>query len=145
MSQKTTIIDPRTAQSRRRWVHLDAKGAVLGRLASKAAVLLRGKHKSYFSPAVDCGDFVIVTNAKDVRITGEKAEQKTYFSHSGYAGGAKITPYKLQMEKDPRRVIELAVKRMLPDNALRRLQIRRLKVYPGTAHPHAAQLVEAGK
>jgi large subunit ribosomal protein L13 len=144
MSQKTTIIDPKTAQSRRRWVVLDAKGAVLGRLASKAAVLLRGKHKNYFSPAVDCGDFVVVTNAKDVRITGEKAESKFYFHHTGYAGGAKVMPYKLQMERDPRRVVELAVKRMLPDNALRRLQLRRLKVYPGAAHPHAAQL-EAGK
>jgi len=145
MSQKTTLIDPRIAQSRRRWVLIDAKGAVLGRLASKAAALLRGKHRTYFSPAVDCGDFVIVTNAKDVRITGEKAEQKFYFSHSGYAGGAKVTPYKLQMERDPRRVIELAVKRMLPDNALRRLQIRRLKVYPGAAHPHSAQMAEAAK
>ncbi|TBR24456.1 50S ribosomal protein L13 [bacterium] len=145
MSQKTTIIDPKTAQSRRRWVILDAKGAVLGRLASKAAVLLRGKHKAFFSPAVDCGDFVVVTNAKDVRITGEKAESKFYFRHSGYAGGAKTTTYKLQMERDPRRVIELAIKRMIPDNALRRLQLRRLKVYPGAAHPHAAQLVEAGK
>lgn len=145
MSQKTTIIDPKTAQSRRRWVVLDAKGAVLGRLASKAAVLLRGKHKSWFSPAVDCGDFVVVTNAKDVRITGEKAETKFYFKHSGYAGGAKVMPYKLQMERDPRRVIELAVKRMLPDNALRRSQLRRLKVYPGSSHPHAAQQVEAGK
>jgi large subunit ribosomal protein L13 len=145
MSQKTTIIDPKTAQGRRRWVVLDAKGAVLGRLASKAAVLLRGKHKSWFSPAVDCGDFVVVTNAKDVRITGEKAETKFYFKHSGYAGGAKVMPYKLQMERDPRRVIELAVKRMLPDNALRRSQLRRLKVYPGSSHPHAAQQVEAGK
>ena len=145
MSQKTTIIDPRTAQSRRRWVLLDAKGAVLGRMASKAAVLLRGKHKSFFSPAVDCGDFVIIVNAKDVRITGDKAEAKFYFRHSGYAGGAKTVPYKLQMEKDPRKVIELAVKRMLPDNALRRLQMRRLKIYPGTAHPHAAQQVEAGQ
>lgn len=144
MSQKTTIIDPKTAQSRRRWVILDAKDAVLGRLASKAAVLLRGKHKTYFSPAVDCGDFVVVTNAKDVRITGEKAESKFYFHHTGYAGGAKVMPYKLQMERDPRRVVELAVKRMLPDNALRRLQMRRLKVYPGAAHPHAAQM-EAGK
>ncbi|MDE2291304.1 MAG: 50S ribosomal protein L13 [Elusimicrobia bacterium] len=143
MSQKTTLIDPKTAQSQRRWVLIDAKGAVLGRLATKAAVLLRGKHKAYFSPSVDCGDFVVVTNAKDVRITGEKADSKFYFRHSGYAGGAKTVSYKLQMERDPRRVIELAVKRMLPDNALRRHQLRRLKVYPGAAHPHAAQKVEA--
>ena len=148
MSQKTTIIDPRTAQSRRRWVLIDGKGAVLGRLATKAAVLLRGKHKVWFSPAVDCGDFVVVTNAKDVRVTGAKADSKFYFKHSGYAGGAKVMTYKLQMERDPRKVVELAVKRMIPDNALRRLQMRRLKIYPGAAHPHAAQPLqplEAGK
>lgn len=142
MSQKTTLINPKTAQARRRWVVLDAKNAVLGRLASKAAGLLRGKHRAYFDPSVDCGDFVIVTNAKQVLITGEKSESKFYFRHSGYAGGAKTVSYKLQMERDPRKVIELAVKRMLPDNALRRNQMRRLKIYPGAVHPHAAQMAE---
>ena len=145
MSQKTTLTDPKAAQQNRRWVVIDAKNAVLGRLASKAAGLLRGKHKVYFAPSVDCGDFVVVTNAKQVRVTGEKAESKFYFSHSGYAGGARTTSYKLQMERDPRRVIELAVKRMLPDNALRRRQLGRLKVYPGPVHPHAAQKVEAAR
>ena len=140
MSQKTTIVSPSTAQSRRRWVVLDAKGAVLGRLASKAAGLLRGKNKVYFSPSVDCGDFVIVTNATDVRVTGDKLEQKFYFRHSGWARGKKIIPFKLQMEKDPRKAIQLAVKRMLPDNALRRHQMTRLKIYKGADHPHAAQL-----
>ncbi len=140
MSQKTTIVSPQTAQSRRRWVVLDAKGAVLGRLASKAAGLLRGKNKVYFSPSVDCGDFVIVTNATDVRVTGDKLEQKFYFRHSGWARGKKIIPFKLQMEKDPRKAIQLAVKRMLPDNALRRHQMTRLKIYKGADHPHAAQL-----
>ncbi|MBI3298101.1 MAG: 50S ribosomal protein L13 [Elusimicrobia bacterium] len=145
MSQKTTLIDLNTVQQQRRWVVIDAKDAVLGRLASKAAGLLRGKHKVCFAPSLDCGDFVVVTNAKQVRVTGEKAESKFYFSHSGYAGGAKTTSYKLQMERDPRRVIELAVKRMLPDNALRRRQLSRLRVYPGADHPHAAQKVEASK
>ena len=140
MSQKTTIVSPQTAQSRRRWVVLDAKGAVLGRLASKAAGLLRGKNKVYFSPSVDCGDFVIVTNATDVRVTGDKLEQKFYFRHSGWAKGKKVIPFKLQMEKDPRKAIQLAVKRMLPDNALRRHQMTRLKIYKGAEHPHAAQL-----
>lgn len=145
MSQKTTLTNPQVAQQLRRWVVLDAKNAVLGRLASKAASLLRGKHKVYFAPSVDCGDFVVVTNAQQVRVTGEKAESKFYFSHSGFAGGARTTSYKLQMERDPRRVIELAVKRMLPDNALRRRQLSRLKVYPGADHPHIAQKVEAAR
>ena len=140
MTQKTTIVSPQTAQSRRRWVVLDAKGAVLGRLASKAATLLRGKNKVYFSPSVDCGDFVIVINAADVRVTGDKLEQKFYFRHSGWARGKKVIPFKLQMEKDPRKAIQLAVKRMLADNALRRHQMTRLKIYKGADHPHAAQL-----
>lgn len=140
MHTETTITTPKQAQAGRRWVHIDAEGKVLGRLASQAANLLRGKHKRYFTPAVDCGDFVLVTNAAKVKLTGNKLEQKTYFSHSGYAGGAKIMPMKLQMERDPRRVIYLAVKRMLPVNRLRGQQMTRLKIYPGAAHPHAAQL-----
>ena len=145
MSQKTTLIDSKYAQSQRRWVALDAKGAVLGRLATRAATLLRGKHKPFFTPSVDCGDFVIVTNASAVKVTGEKSETKFYFRHSGYAGGAKTIPFKLQMQKDPRKVIYLAVKRMLPDNRLRDLQLRRLKIYAGETHPHAVQQPEAAK
>ena len=143
MPQKTTQIDTKYAQQRRKWVLLDANGAVLGRLASKAAALLRGKHKIFFTPSVDCGDFVIVTNASKVRLTGQKEEQKSYFRHSGYAGGAKNISYRLQMERDPRKVVELAVKRMLSDSRLRQHQMRRLKIYTGEGHPHAAQLVEA--
>ena len=89
---------------------------------------------------MDCGDFVIVINAADVRVTGDKLEQKFYFRHSGWARGKKVIPFKLQMEKDPRKAIQLAVKRMLPDNALRRHQMTRLKIYKGADHPHAAQL-----
>lgn len=136
----TTHIPVEYARARRCWVTLDADGAVLGRLATRAADLLRGKHKRYFSPSVDCGDFVIVTNAARVRVTGTKAETKNYFSHSGYAKGAKVTTYKLQMQRDPRKVVYLAVKRMLPVNRLRREQLRRLKIYPSADHPHAAQL-----
>ncbi len=122
---------------------MDAKGAVLGRVASKAANLLRGKHKPFYTPSVDCGDFVIVTNVKGIRLTGEKADVKTYFRHSGYAGGARVIPYKAQFEKDARFVLHEAVKGMLPDTRLRSNQLRRLKIYVGDKHPHAAQKVEA--
>ena len=137
------LITSEFARQRRTWVLLDAKGAVLGRLATRAATLLRGKHKPFFSPSVDCGDFVIVTNAKQVRVTGLKESQKFYFRHSGYARGAKVIPYRTQMALDPRKVVYLAVKRMLPDNRLRQHQLRRLKIYVGDSHPHAAQKVEA--
>lgn len=144
MPQGTFTIDSKYAQERRRWHHLDADGQILGRLATRAAELLRGKHKRFFSPAVDCGDFVVVSNASKVRVSGNKLEQKFYFSHSGYAKGAKVTPYKLQLERDPRRVVMLAVKRMLQVNKLRAPQLKRLKVYPGAEHPHAA-LIGAAK
>lgn len=143
MPNKTMQIDVEYARQRRRWVHLDAKGAVLGRLATKAASMLRGKHKPYFTPSVDCGDFVVVTNAGQLRLTGRKEETKAYFRHSGYAGGAKLVPFKLQMERDPRKVVLLAVKRMLPATKLRQHQLRRLKVYADEKHPHAARMKEA--
>lgn len=143
MPQKTKQIDKKQAQAARRWAVVDAKGAVLGRVASKAAQLLRGKHKALYTPSVDCGDFVIITNVDGIRLTGEKAEVKTYFRHSGYAGGAKVIPYKMQMEKDARKVLREAVKGMLPATRLRQHQLRRLKLYVGDKHPHAAQKVEA--
>jgi large subunit ribosomal protein L13 len=143
MSQKTTQIDSKYAQQHRRWILIDAKDAVLGRLATKAANLLRGKTKRYFTPSVDCGDFVVVTNAKHIKLTGNKENQKFYFKHSGYPKGAKVIPFKQQMEKDPRKVISMAVKRMLPETLLRQHQMRRLKVYAGDTHPHASQKVEA--
>jgi large subunit ribosomal protein L13 len=137
MSQKTYIHPPRQAASERRWHHIDAKGQVLGRLATKAATLLRGKLKPTYTNFVDCGDFVVVTNAKHVKLTGNKIEQKFYFSHSGYAGGAKVTPVKRQMERDPRKVVLLAVRRMLPKNRLARQQLVRLKIYVADKHPHS--------
>lgn len=136
MPQNTFNLDLKYAQERRRWHHIDANGQVLGRIATKAATLLRGKHKRFFTPAVDCGDFVVVTNAAKIKLTGNKIEQKGYFSHSGYAGGAKVMPMKLQMERDPRRVVMLAVKRMLATNRLRSPQLKRLKIYVGDKHPH---------
>ena len=142
MAQKTTEINTEYARQRRQWAIIDAKQAVLGRVASQAAILLRGKHRAYFTPSVDCGDFVVVTNASAVRLTGEKAVTKTYFRHSGYAGGAKVIPFKLQMDRDARKVIAAAVKGMLPATRLRQHQMRRLKIYNGDKHPHAAQKME---
>ncbi len=137
MSQKTYIHNPRQAALERRWHHIDAKGLVLGRIATQAANWLRGKHKPTYTDFVDCGDFVVVTNAKQVKLTGNKLDQKFYFSHSGYAGGAKVTPMKRQMERDPRKILMLAVRRMLPKNRLARKQLVRLKVYVGDKHPHS--------
>jgi large subunit ribosomal protein L13 len=143
MPQKTTCIKPKEASATRRWHHIDAKGRVLGRMATMAATLLRGKHKPTYTDWVDCGDFVVVTNAAHIKLTGNKLDQKFYFSHSGYAGGAKTTPMRRVMEKDPRKVVYLAVKRMIADNRLRGKQLARLKIYPGEKHKHSAQTLIA--
>ena len=127
----------------RRWYVVDAKDQVLGRLASSVATILRGKHKPTYSPHLDVGDFVIVVNAKDVRVTGKKASQKTYFRHSGYMGGDRLIPFRRMRERHPDRIIRLAVKGMLPKNALGRSMLRKLKVYEGPEHPHEAQKPEA--
>ncbi|UCG74663.1 MAG: 50S ribosomal protein L13 [Gemmatimonadota bacterium] len=126
----------------RRWYVVDAKDQVLGRLASSIATILRGKHKPTFSPHLDVGDFVIVVNAKEVRLTGRKAAQKTYFRHSGYMGGDRQIPFRRMRERHPDRVIRLAVKGMLPKNALGRAMLDKLKVYAGPEHPHEAQQPE---
>ncbi len=131
MSQKSYIQSPKTAPHSRRWHHIDAKGQVLGRMATRTATLLRGKHKPTYTAFVDCGDYVVITNAAHVRLTGNKLDQKFYFRHSGYAGGCKTVPLRRQMEKDPRKVIYLAVKRMIRDNRLRSRQLSRLKIFPG--------------
>ncbi len=131
MTQKTTLPKADTAEKTRKWHFLDATDQVLGRLSTKIAVLLMGKHKRDFAPNVDCGDFVVVTNTDKLRITGNKAEEKFYFRHSGYAGGAKNIPYKRQMEQDSTRVLELAVKRMLDDNKLRDKRLKRLRLFSG--------------
>ncbi|HSJ08897.1 MAG TPA: 50S ribosomal protein L13 [Longimicrobiales bacterium] len=133
---------PKITDIQRRWLVVDAENKVLGRLASEVAQLLRGKHKPMFTPHLDTGDFVIVVNADKVRLTGSKAETKTYFRHSGYMGGDRLIPFREMQEKHPERVIELAVKGMLPKNNLGRLMRRKLKVYTGPDHPHAAQLPE---
>lgn len=130
---------PRPQDVERRWWVVDAEGRVLGRVATEIARILRGKHKPMYAPHVDTGDYVIVVNADKVRLTGTKPTQKTYFRHSGYMGGERFIPFRRMMEKHPERVIELAVKGMLPKNNLGRLMRRKLKVYAGPEHPHAAQ------
>lgn len=122
-----------------RWFVVDAEGQVLGRLASEVARIIRGKHKPIYTPHLDTGDYVVVVNADKVRLTGRKAEQKSYFKHTGYMGNEKFIPFRTMLEKHPERVIELAVKGMLPKNALGRQMRGKLKVYAGAEHPHAGQ------
>lgn len=127
----------------RKWYVLDAEGKPLGRVAAQAAVLLRGKHKPEFTPHVDCGDFVIVLNASKAVLTGRKAEQKMYRTHSGYAGGLKETKYRTLMQQRPELAMKLAVKGMLPKNSLGQWSQTRLKVYAGPEHKNAAQKPQA--
>ena len=123
----------------RKWVLIDAEGATLGRLATRAAMSLRGKDKPQFTPNADTGDFVVIINADKIVLSGNKAAQKTYWRHSGYLGGIKFESFKDAMEKHPERVVEHAVKGMLPKTTLGRKQGMKLKVYAGPEHPHAAQ------
>lgn len=121
------------------WYVVDASGKTLGRLASEVARRLRGKHKPEYTPNVDTGDFIIVINSDKIKVTGNKPKDKIYYSHSGYPGGIKEISFEKLMEKDSRRVIEIAVKGMLPKNPLGRAMYRKLKVYTGAEHPHSAQ------
>jgi large subunit ribosomal protein L13 len=136
---KTYIASEKEIQASKRWYVVDAEGQVLGRLASKIAHILRGKNKPIYSPHQDAGDFVIVVNAEKINLTGKKMQQKTYFRHSGYPGGVTETSVDLMLKTHPERVIESAVKRMLPKNSLGRSMGSRLKVYAGPDHPHKAQ------
>lgn len=126
----------------RKWYIIDAEGKTLGRLSTEIASILRGKHKPIFTPHVDTGDFVIVINAEKVVMTGKKLEQKAYRYHTGYPGGLKEVPYSTLMEKNPEKIISLAVKGMLPKNSLGRAMFKKLKVYRGTEHKHQAQKPE---
>lgn len=132
----------RTEDADRKWYIVDARDQVLGRLAAQVARIIRGKHKPIFTPNMDTGDFVIVINADKIKMTGKRELQKTYFSHSGYPGGVRIRSFAEMMEKHPDRIIQKAVKGMLPKNRLGRQLIKKLKVYAGDAHPHAAQKPE---
>ncbi|OCC14381.1 LSU ribosomal protein L13p (L13Ae) [Dissulfuribacter thermophilus] len=130
---------PQVDKIERNWYVVDAQNKVLGRLATQIAMRLRGKHKPIFTPHLDTGDFVIVVNAEKVRLTGKKLEKKMYYKHTGYIGGLKSFTAKEMLKRKPEEVIRLAVKRMLPKNRLGRKQLKKLKIYSGPNHPHAAQ------
>ena len=130
---------PKADDIQRQWHIIDASDVVLGRLATQAAILLRGKHKPIFAPHLDTGDFVIVINAEKIALSGRKLEQKRAYRHSGYPGGMHSMAYGDLLEQHPERVIEKAVRGMLPKNSLGRSQLRKLKVYAGPDHPHQAQ------
>ena len=134
---KTTT--PSIETIKREWFLVDATDKTLGRLATEIAVILRGKNKPSFTPHLDTGDFVIVVNAEKIEVTGKKSSQKLYRRHSGRPGGMKIEKFETLRERIPERIIEQAVKGMLPHNSLGRQQFRKLKVYKGPDHPHAAQ------
>jgi large subunit ribosomal protein L13 len=135
----TRTYTPKAGEVQREWLVIDATDVVLGRLASHAATLLRGKHKATFANHVDTGDFVIIVNAEKVALTGQKLEQKKAYRHSGYPGGLKSVTYAELLEKNPVRAVEKAVRGMLPKNSLGAQQLTKLKVYRGAEHPHAAQ------
>ena len=137
---KTAMGSKQTVQ--RNWVVIDVKDKVLGRAATTIASVLRGKHKPIFTPHADCGDFVVVVNADKVRLTGKKWQDKKYIHHTGYPGGATTESFKELMKTDPQRVFMRAVKGMIPHNRLGARVIRKLKVYAGSSHPHAAQKPE---
>jgi len=126
----------------RKWFVVDAEGQTLGRLASQIATVLRGKHKPIYNPSVDTGDYVVVVNAEKIHTTGRRMDSKKYYTHSGYVGGLKERTLRQMLETDPDRVIHLAVRGMLPKNALGRKIIKKLKVYAGPEHPHGAQQPE---
>jgi len=134
---KTYVTKP--ADIERAWYVVDAEGQTLGRLASSVASILKGKHKPIYSPAIDCGDFVVVVNADKIAVTGRRLEQKKYYRHSLYIGGLKEISLRDQLQQHPERVVESAVRGMLPKNTLGRKMFKKLKVYAGTEHPHQAQ------
>lgn len=135
--QKTFMANEQNIK--REWLLVDAAGMPMGRLAAQVAMILRGKHKPTFTPHADAGDFVVVINSDKIIFTGNKLQDKYYFSHSGFVGGAKHVQAKIMMEKSSDKALERAVKGMLPKNALGRQMFRKLKVYKGDTHPHAAQ------
>lgn len=138
-AQKTYRTRQSDAEATRRWWLIDAEGQTLGRLATQVATLLRGKHKAIFTPHLDVGDYVVIINSEKIVVSGRRLEQKQYYRHSGYPGGLRSRTLNELMERRPERVIELAVKGMLPSNALGRRMLRKLRVYVGPAHPHGAQ------
>lgn len=140
MPRQTTFMKPGEVDAK--WHLVDASGRVLGRMATEIATILMGKHRPEYTPHVDCGDHVVVTNAAELVLTGRKAEQKMELRYSGYPGGLKMRSYGDLLEKYPERLVEEAVRRMLPKNRLGRQMLKKLKVYAGTDHPHHAQQPE---
>lgn len=145
LSEQTRSVSHEGALRGRRWLLMDAGGLPLGRVASRVASLLRGKHRPDFTPNQDAGDFVVVINASKVKLTGSKLEDKTYYRHTDYPGGIRTTTAGKLMESRPERLIELAVRGMLPKNRLGRQLFNKLKIYRGAEHPHAAQMPEVVK
>jgi len=143
MYRSTAMPTKEEAAAGRRWVLVDAKGQTLGRLASRVAVLLRGKHRPDWTPHVDGGDYVVIVNAEKVLLTGRKLDQKKYYRHSGYPGHLKEVTARRVLATHPERVVQAAVRGMLPKTKLGRAMFQKLKVYAGEAHPHAAQKPEA--
>jgi large subunit ribosomal protein L13 len=137
---KTVLAKKETVK--RDWYVIDVAGLILGRMATKVATILQGKHKPIFTPSVDCGDFVIIINADKVRLSGKKASSKIYFTHSGYPGGAKSFTFEKMMVKNPVKVVRLAVAGMLPKNKLGKKMINKLKIYVGEEHPHKAHKIQ---
>jgi len=134
-----TTVSAKPAEVEREWHLVDAEGKTLGRLATEIARRLRGKHKPIYTPHVDTGDFIVVINAEKIHVTGRKAQDKNYYWHSGYPGGIKQASFTQMIDRAPTRVLELAVKGMLPKNPLGRAMFKKLKVYAGAEHKHAAQ------
>jgi large subunit ribosomal protein L13 len=137
MTVKTYI--PKESEIVRNWYIVDAEDAVLGRLSTEVASILRGKHKPQFTPHLDAGDYVIVVNAEKVRVTGAKEQQKQYYRHSGYPGGIRSRTFGEMLERHPERVIQIAVRGMMPKNALGKRMLKKLRIFVGPEHPHSAQ------
>lgn len=138
--QKTYVAKPSTVEAK--WYLVDADGKTLGRLATRIARILMGKHKPEYTPHIDVGDFVVVVNAEKIHVTGRKLEQKSYQRYSGYPGGLKVIPMAAMLERHPERVIREAVRRMLPKTKLGRQMLSKLKIYASAEHPHEAQMPE---
>ena len=135
----TSTYMPKTGEVKADWWVIDGTDQVLGRLAARLSIVLQGKHKPTYTPHVDTGDFVIVLNADKIKVTGRKADVIEYDTYSRYPGGRKLYSYKTMLEKHPERILQIAVKRMLPKNKVGRWQLAKLKIYRGTEHPHQAQ------
>ncbi len=140
--KKIVTYQPKAKEVKRNWLLIDAKGKVLGRLATEIATKLMGKHKAVYSPHMDNGDYIVVINAREIKVTGRKEEQKKYYRHSGYPGGFKEVSYKEMKEKHPTRILELAVKRMLPDNRLRDKRMTRLFISLDSKNPYESKFVK---